>query len=513
MFIFSEENINRIIEEVNGEAEKARRAMHERRHKIYLDGGKEYLLEQIEREFSREAVKEMRIAPVNLLKKIIKKKCTIYKESPFRNTELDSDQNLIDYYVEKMSLNEQMLKFDCYRELFSNTVNYIHPIPGGDLISRVTPPYLYTLTGSPVDPTKVTSISFNSFDESGLITPLQDVPGGGNFSRQTQLETKEGIVDSLEKDIDDGDRVFISWSESQHITFNEKGEILVQDESGDFSNPIDRMPIVLGRKETDVSVWAEQGEDLVDLAMAAQLALSDILTIAKHQGFSILNIISEEEPKNLTFGLNRAIWLKQTQDGPQPSIGYVQASSPISEYKDLVLDIIGLMLSTNDMSVNTIGGRAQTRNVTSGFQALIEMSDTLEAVELKKPMLKKAEKEMWDIISRWHNYLFDINELSEEARSYGKFSDDFNIEINYSDAKPIESEQERLESVQKLTDLGLITRRDALKKMNPNLTEDQIDVKMEEIEAEKAERMGMMRSVFQPKDQGSEEDGQEEGQV
>ena len=47
----SQDTVRQIIEEINGQSELTRRALAKRRHDIYKDGGKHYLIEQIKREF------------------------------------------------------------------------------------------------------------------------------------------------------------------------------------------------------------------------------------------------------------------------------------------------------------------------------------------------------------------------------------------------------------------------------------------------------------------------------
>ena len=281
------------------------------------------------------------------------------------------------------------------------------------------------------------------------------------------------------------DRNFIFWTPEEHFTADANGTRLAESaDAQDYTNPIGMMPIVNLAQDRDNTPWAMQGGDQIDICLVAQLAMSDILSIAKHQGFSLLSIISEEEPRNLKIGLNRAIWLKATNDAPMPSIQYVQASSPLDQYNKVVQDLIGLLLTTNDMSVNSIGGSASAKNITSGFQALIEMSDTLEVVEQQKPILKQAEKDAWKHIAAWHNWLFEMNALDEEERALGQFSDDFEIEISYRDAKPIESEQEKVATVKDLRALKLLTRKDAVRKLNPDLSDDQIEEKLHELDEE-----------------------------
>jgi hypothetical protein len=113
------------------------------------------------------------------------------------------------------------------------------------------------------------------------------------------------------------------------------------------------------------------------------------------------------------------------------------------------------------------------------------MSSTLEAIENDKPFLRNAELELWDNIKIIHNILHDTQALSDKAKAFGKFSEDFELEIIYSDIKPIESEQEVQKMVLERMSAGLMTRKQALIKLNPDIPSAEIDMRLKEIDAER----------------------------
>jgi hypothetical protein len=57
------------------------------------------------------------------------------------------------------------------------------------------------------------------------------------------------------------------------------------------------------------------------------------------------------------------------------------------------------------MDPGSIGGQKQTQQYTSGFHALLSMADSLEAIESDKPIMLDAEKEIWEKIVLWHNWM------------------------------------------------------------------------------------------------------------
>lgn len=499
MAMMTDEELKQIIKEINGQEENNRRVLMKRRHDIFKDGGRKFLIEQITREFGKEALDEMRLAPVNLLKKIIAKRSRVYKKPPTRKTTNPKDQVLVDYYVNALDLNVLMQKVNRYYNLFSNCTIYTRPGFGG-LEAIVVPPYLYSLKANALNQSKIDAFVYSAFVRGDAMTPVEGVPaasGQENFSLQKGFKSKGDLVSSNEINTDQEANQYLYWSDTEHFTLDKDGnKIALNPNMGpeQWLNPIMRMPVVNVTKDRDNEAWATQGEDVIDLTMAIQLGWSDLLTISKHQGFSLLTVVSEEEPKKIAVGINRAVWLRAKPDGVTPSISYVQAQSPLDQYKNLLMDLLGLLLTTNEMDPNSIGGSGSTQNFTSGFHALIAMSDNLEAIESDKPTLMAAELDQWDVIQKWHNYLYDIGALDEDAKALGKFSEEFELQIIYADAKPLQSEQEQVALIKDLRAEGLITRADALKKLNPEMTDDQVLEKIKQIDEESK---GQMTQVMQ----------------
>jgi hypothetical protein len=501
MSILNADSINQIIAEVTGDAEFNRKAEALKRHTIYKDGGKQFLLEAVEREFNREAVKEMRLAPINVLKKVVDKRSGVYKKGPARETELESDQALVDHYVKAMGLNVVMQWCNRFYSLFANTALYVMPTDDG-LIVRNVPPYLFSLLASPKDPEKILGYVLSAFDNSRA-APVQSLSAPTGIQRftnnQATLLSDADKVGSNELRMTEGQELIV-WTNYEHVTVNDHGEIQ-RDPNRDaeqFTNPLGKAPFVFVSKSRHNQTWSTVGSDQADIALLIQLAWSDLLTIAKHQGYSLLTFTGKEPPQKLTMGINRAIFLKQDDSGVAPTVDYITANSPLSEYKEILVELLAMFLSTNDMNPNSVGGTASANSATSGFHALIQSADTLEAIEADKPTMKHAEHELWEVISKYHNYLYDINDprLGDEARKLGKFSEGFQIQIGYSDAKPLESEQEVIENVIKLKGEGLISKRQSLKKLNPDMSDDQVMALMAEIEKERFDMAKAMNDRF-----------------
>ena len=519
MAVLTKEDVQQIAEEIQGNAEETRRAEDKRRHDMYRDDARKFLIEQVEREFGEDSIREMRLAPINVLKKIVNKKSQVYKKSPVRLAETgqESDQLLIDYYVQTLDLNQTMQKANRYYNLFANTVLY--PVPRGDHIEvMVVPPYLYSINPEHFDQSKINAFIFNAFVQESTVTTSDDLSsatGTQGFNRERgYTDKKSDKIASGERSTDQSN-ILIFWTDEQHFTTDETGAILKDSSKDDtqFINPIGRMPVINLAMDRDNEPWAKQQTDTAENCLTFQLGWSDLLTIAKHHGFSILTIASEEEPKNMNIGINKAVWLKLNEGSTvSPSLQFNTPNSPLGEYRDVLNEFLANILTTNDMNPKEVGGSNGARNFSSGFQALIEAADILNVIEEQKAVFRNAEQDMWDVLARWHNWMFDNNMLNDEARALGQFSQDFGVQIIFPEVKPIESEPERLEAVERLNALGLVTKKDMLRRLNPDLSDEEIDNKLEEIQAEKEENMQRFASNVLPfQSSNEEEDGSEEG--
>jgi len=495
--ILTDQDITKIIENINCSNEVTRRALAKRRHDFYRDDGKKFLIEQILREFNEDALAEFRLCPINILKKIVNKRSVVYRNQPKRETMVSSDQALIDYYVKTLCIDLSMMQANRYYNLHSNCVLYCYPgnttEDGKSALKLcVSPPHLYSIVPSHYDPLKIDTYIFNSFVESAHIAPADDVPsatGVQGFSRES-VNVQEN-------------RQYVFWTDKEHFTTNNNGEklFLIPDNTDpdQFTNPIGIKPVINLSKERDAESWSKQGADLFDLCMALQMGWSDILTIAKHQGFSVLTIISPVEPKKISVGVNRGVWLKQPAEGKDPSMQYVQSTAPLNDYKALLMDLLGLTLTTNDMNPGAVSGNDQSQVMQSGFSRLIQMSDALEAIESDKPVLRDAEYKLWKVISAWHNWMFDVGVLNDEAKAMGKFSDKFDVSIQFRDMRPLESDQERVLLVKDLLSLGLVSKLDAIKKLNPDMDDKQAQAKLDEIASERQESVSQFMNQEPPK--------------
>lgn len=500
-------DVSKIIGEITQAGEKDRRQQSRRRGRIYRDGGKEYLIEHITKEFGKQAVDEMRLAPINALKSWVDRKSIIYARPPMRSAE-GNDQALMDYYVDVMGLNVIMAQANRYYNLYSNCELYV--IPKNKRGGRcpwvhVMAPFLYSVVPNGFDRTIKEVLVFSSFSDDNDLT-RKEIQSVGSIQAEKSVKSQGDLVESNEATYMQHTG-YIFWTDNQHFTVSPEGMVLVDPMNPEMLNPLGIIPSVTLRKEVDNEFYASQGEEMVDMAMATQLALTDLLSIAKMQGFSVMVFTGPERPQKAEIGLTKSVWLKTQEGQPTPTMQYVQASSPLDQYTALVDRTLEISSTTNLLPSNIFSGHGSS---TSGEHELMKSAATMMEIESQKPVLRDAELECWQLIKNWHNLLFDKNELPPEARALGKFSDTFSPNIIYQDMKPIESDEQRITQVERMDALGVLSKQDKFKKLFPEMTQEQIEAKIKEIDDEKQKSMQMFS--LPPVNGSSQDDEVEEQQ-
>lgn len=108
-----------------------------------------------------------------------------------------------------------------------------------------------------------------------------------------------------------------------------------------------------------------------------------------------------------------------------------------------------------------------------------------------------VEQDFWFKFSKIQEYWSDTGKVEKKE----KFSQDFlkKFSIKFAEIKPLETEKEKYDKMKVARDLKLITKKQALKELFPNLPETQLNARLEELEEElKKEKDEMMSMGLTP---------------
>jgi hypothetical protein len=142
-------------------------------------------------------------------------------------------------------------------------------------------------------------------------------------------------------------------------------------------------------------------------------------------------------------------------------------STSLEVLKDFGSQIISEHLGDGAQTV------AENRTFTSGLDRMIAMSDITNIIESNQQGYSKVENDLYLIIKAFFEAKNDFRFRSEK------------LSVNYSKAKPIQSEEEILRNIEKKIALGLIEKYEALLMLNPNMTSEAAMRKIEKVKQEK----------------------------
>jgi len=491
MKLFDEESLlnieyrKKVIEEIEGSENQRRKREHLKRYEIYKDKTKAYVIESLISEGLKEdTVCQMsnRAANISICKKIVNKIARTYAGGVTRQVEDSKDLTAkIDAIEELLDIDEKLKKSDRYRELHKNCLILCVPekIEGKDQLKlkiRVLAPWQYDVIEDGNDREMMRAVIFSDYIN-------------GSASDRNYID--EEIADSPRDENADKPKEYIWWSDKYHFTTDGGGEILPGKSEDDNLNPIERIPAVNNAEEQDGFFWAIGGDDLVDGSILVNKIISDMLFIAYYQGFGQVVATGKDLPKQMNFGPNNAICLNydEKRGDPKPSVDILSSNPPLDSWMKSVELYVALLLSTNNLSPANVSIKLDTTNFPSGIAMIIEMSEAIDDIEEKQKDYKAIERQLWDIIRRWHNIYFQTGTYDADFKAVGMLPDDMEISIKFNEIKPVVTEKDKLENLKARKDLGINKMAELVMIDNPDLSMEQAEEKLKEILAEKLENL------------------------
>jgi hypothetical protein len=417
-----------------------------------------YVKEQMKKELSAKAYERAvgRIPPINIFLKLVEKLSALYTHGVARYTENAIDQDLVAYYEKELELNSRMASGN---KMF-NTNKYFALEPYSitdemgkiEIKLRILPANKFIVySDDSIDPTNPTAF-----------IKISNYVNGLNMTAE----------ESFEKSI------FFIYTDTEFIPVNGKGELQPQylNENGGI-NPFGMIPYVYG-SSSEIDLIPMKDEDSFLMSKLPAIILADLNYSVQYQCHSVLYGIDlnvgdlEMNPDSF--------WLLNSQEGDnkKPAIGTIKPDADIDKVVALIKEELSMWYESKGLKVNTSGN---LNNSISGVAKLIDEADATEARAKQINIFTAIEKNFWKLLSQMHNYYVSAGML-EETR---KFSDEFEINIEFASMKPIVDDKQKLEEIKLRLEMGLTSKFRALKEANPTLTDGEIKQLMDEIEKEK----------------------------
>jgi hypothetical protein len=194
--------------------------------------------------------------------------------------------------------------------------------------------------------------------------------------------------------------------------------------------------------------------------------------------FSILYGINVKD-EGLTFAPN-AFWnFSQIDPDNKPEIGTLKNEGDIASMIELIKFEIDLWLNSIGLKSASISG-LDTNNI-SGISKMLDEIDTSEDRKRQVGYFKKAESDLWDLVL---NYLHPRWLQKQGFPIRGMFTPSAYVDTDFSEQIPMVSRGDVVGDLEKEMKAGFISKRRAIKRLNPQMTESEIDEILEEINGE-----------------------------
>lgn len=485
------ENRIRIIAEIKGEENLNRKRDQQRRFDVYNDKQDIYILERLRREFSEKTVSEMRkILSINLAKRIIDEKSSVYNRKPDRSfttrsgVELTEDQEQqLEVLYDKCKVNVAYKRSNIFYNLNDQCAIMCVPDNQGSFKIRAIPPMHYDVIPSAQDPEKAHAYILNTWDYE-----LHRTAKGGEASQLDRY--KQGRSDGVNQTIaDDDDRKaklerMVVWTKDYHFVMNGKGEI--QGEIVD--NEIGMLPFIdVAPPDKDFQFFVRRGSSNVEFSLDYGMMLSDNANVIRLQAYSQAVIVSEKLPQNTTIGPNHVLHLKLDPNKPElsPRFEFITPNPDLSGTQAFLESLLSLHLTAEGQDPSILTTKGDGQRFSSGLDRLLAMIAKFDASRDDFDLYRDVEDQLLKILVAWSNRYQDVQSegsLKEELR-IARLPEDLYVKVKFAEPEAVQTKKDLEESVVKLVNEGLMSRKQAMMKIY-EVSEGKALEMIEEIDAE-----------------------------
>lgn len=409
-----------------------------------------YIVQDLEAQLSPQSFEQQmhRLSPINLLPKIIDKLTNIYQTAVTRQAVdgSETDAELLSWYVDSYAANDYMNTSNELLNLCKTSLIYPYVSRGMPKLRVILNDRFVVYSNDPIDPNIPTHVIV--------------------------------LGDKV-----DGKDIFWTWSADAFQISDSDGRArpdLMKAFNNDGSNPIGRLPFVYVN-ESKHALTPCPDSDLLRMIKLIPIMCSDLNMAAMFQCFSILWTIDLNDT-NLKFAPN-AVWALKSDptSDKKPEIGSIKPQVDYDQVLGLIQSQLTIWLSTKGIRAGSVG-TLTTDNFASGISKLIDEMDTYEARQKQTGIYLKAEAELWDLTMNYmHPYWADSGQIDNPAR----WTPTASVATKFTVQLPAQSRGVAVRDLRDEYAAGFISRRGALAKLNPEMSDAELDALMVEIDAER----------------------------
>lgn len=426
---------------------------------IYEGDLKTYVLQDLRNQLSDKSFEQAkhRVAPINVLKRLIEKLSKIYAKPPLRNLELDSkisdkDNELLSEMHQSMDINTVMTLANEFFNLFKSVA--VEPFLDGGLPKlRVIPADRFLV------------ISQNS------VNPLRPTV----FSKLMARVKRDGFAER---------QLFYTYTDTDFGIHDDLGEIYPDLMSAvgnpEGLNPLGRIPAVYINRSRHELV-PQIDSDTLSMSKLIAILLSDINFAVMFQCFCIVYGIDVSN-EGLKFSPNVFWNLKSdTATDAKPQIGVIKPEADVDKVLTLIKTELGLWMQSRNIKPGVVGD-LDVEGAKSGIAKIVDEMDTSEDRQKQVPYFVTAEADLFDLIRDYHDKIW-IQDISYKLVRQA-FSQNVVLKATFAEQKPQVDTSVVIADQTNLFKIKLTTRKRFLQAIYPDANDDTINAMLADLDAE-----------------------------
>lgn len=413
-----------------------------------------HVLADLKRQLSENSFERIkhRVPPINILIRIVDKLSKIYIRPPIRTIigGKKRDQKALDELVKSLNYNVAMSEANVFFNTFKNT--WVEPFlyKGKPSIRSIPSDRFFVYSNDKVDPTKPT-----------------------HFVKIMGLDQEKKHT------------VFYGYTADEFLIFDSSGrvfdDLMLMNENPEGINYYGCLPgVYINRSRHWLTPKIDT--DTLNMTKLIPVLLADCNFATMFQSFSIIYGIDVND-ENLKMAPN-AFWSFKSDPSreTQPQIGVLKPEVDTDKVLSLIKAELAMWLESKGIKPGTVGSMT-VENAASGIAKMIDESDTTEDRKKQVSIFAPHDAECLELIINnmlpiWRN---DPNFIADIPL----FGLDYQVSTEFPEQKPIVDEGAATDTEIKKINAGLTTKKRAIKKLNPDMTDDEIESLMMEIESEK----------------------------
>lgn len=456
-------DLNRIIQEIESDENKRRKAEHQKRQQVYAEHQREHVLKMLTQEFSEKTVSEMRTCTsINLCRRIINEMASIYKRPPERDVEnvTEAQEEGIEKIYEEGNFNVKLKKANQKYKLHDQCAIQVIPHEG-KIKLKVLAPHQYDVIPDANDPERAAAYIISTYDKT-----LQDIDTNapqdiqGNYYGAKNLANSDGVNQEIadQQDYQSMTKRYVIWTESENIVANAMGEIIERN-----PNPIGMLPFIDVASDKDFEFWVRRGSNVVEFSLDFSVVLSDTVNTNRLQSYAQPVIVAEKVPESVTVGPQHILFLPISKESPElkPSFEFASPNPDLKASLDLQDRLISYFLTSQGIDPKTITSNGEANKFTSGLERLLAMIERFEASQDDLDLFKYIEYKLFVITRAWYDAIKGTPALLPEY-DFGEWPEQAKLVCNFKGPEMLQTVSDKEDSVIKLLDSGLINKTEAV---------------------------------------------------